>query len=394
MPAPSTDANVLDLPDPAIQAQVAQLHLTRQQSENDRYRAGGLISDISAATTGLGGEEALDMTATMASNAIATAEEDVSAHVDRVLDSFENDADNDCTLNQMINMELDQRSMTPVPANRAGELSPQDTVTLTLGTSSSSASATTTTASASGPTEDVQLKNAVDPVVANSPTASKSADISINTQTLSEIRKQRLREKQQLLEARQQLQEREMSVGLDVEGEGRGRIDPVAGMVDVLSEKMLEDLNRSRESGPQRNDVKEKGTVAVDANDDAAADRQLGLRHRSSAATSSAHQPVPRATPPPQAPAPAPRAADPAVRPPNEPRNRNHINNINHNHRNNNPPPQQPPQNLQQRQHLHGVEDAVTFARIHVVLSSLIVCTLAGIASIVLNIVSRGTQAP
>jgi len=97
------------LPDPAIAAQIAQLHMTRQHSETDRYRAGSLISDMSGFDGKLEELGEVEGVAT----AVMTAEEDAEDHLSAIVSSFENDADNDSTLNQMINMELDHQMESP-----------------------------------------------------------------------------------------------------------------------------------------------------------------------------------------------------------------------------------------------------------------------------------------
>lgn len=158
-----------DRPDPEITAQVAQLHMTRQHSSSEQYRAGGLISDM-ASGNGQLGMDALpsSFSPVAAISAIVTAEEDVSAHVHGVLNSFENDPDNDCTLNQMINMELDRRCASPPNAN--------------------------STPSLKGPAE-VAVSSSPDRVaVAEKKTPSEP----FTTETLAAIRKQRLAEQKRL----------------------------------------------------------------------------------------------------------------------------------------------------------------------------------------------------
>lgn len=98
-----------ELPDPAIAAQIAQLHMTRQHSDSDRYRAGSLISDMSGFDGKL--DELGEVEGVAA--AVMTAEEDAEDHLSAIVSSFENDADNDSTLNQMINMELDHQIQSP-----------------------------------------------------------------------------------------------------------------------------------------------------------------------------------------------------------------------------------------------------------------------------------------
>lgn len=158
-----------DLPDPEITAQVAQLHMTRQHSSSEQYRAGGLISDM-ASGNGQLGMDALPSSFSPAAaiSAIVTAEEDVSAHVHGVLNSFENDPDNDCTLNQMINMELDRRCASPPNV------------------SSSS--------SVKGPAE-AAVSSSPDRVAVGE---KKTSSEPFTTETLATIRKQRLAEQKRL----------------------------------------------------------------------------------------------------------------------------------------------------------------------------------------------------
>lgn len=158
-----------DRPDPEITAQIAQLHMTRQHSSSEQYRAGGLISDM-ASGNGQLGMDALPSSFSPAAaiSAIVTAEEDVSAHVHGVLNSFENDPDNDCTLNQMINMELDRRCASPPNAS--------------------------STSSLKGPAEVAASSTPDKIVVAEKKTSAEP----FTTETLSGIRKQRLAEQKRL----------------------------------------------------------------------------------------------------------------------------------------------------------------------------------------------------
>lgn len=98
-----------ELPDPDLAAQIAQLHMSRQHSETDRYRAGSLISDMSGFDGKL--DELGEVEGVAA--AVMTAEEDAEDHLSAIVSSFENNADNDSTLNQMINMELDYQMQSP-----------------------------------------------------------------------------------------------------------------------------------------------------------------------------------------------------------------------------------------------------------------------------------------
>lgn len=108
-------------PDAAIKEQIAQLHFTRQVSESQKFHAGSLINDISGNEDGMGG---MEMSSTAGSglsddsgmvfapncDAVACVPIDTTAIAVSVVDSFENDPDNDGTLNQMVSMELDQRA--------------------------------------------------------------------------------------------------------------------------------------------------------------------------------------------------------------------------------------------------------------------------------------------
>ena len=92
--------------------------MTRQVSDSEKFRTGSMISDMSGggADSALSAEISGDMiTGGHDALGMLTAEEDAQKHVEAVVDSFENDADNDSTLLQMISMELDERMRRDEP---------------------------------------------------------------------------------------------------------------------------------------------------------------------------------------------------------------------------------------------------------------------------------------
>lgn len=354
-----------DKPDPSIVEHIAQLHLTRQQSSSDSFSAGGLISDISATNSVISAltheqstaisditENSMnwdgisvlsDATSAAVTTAIITAEEDVSTTLlhQAAMNSFENDPDNDCTLQQMINMEMDLRCASP---------------STTRVSSTNSKNMTTSNVT----TNSEQSSSMKSPAIASTPVSLSPEPFT--TETLAEIRKKRIAEKQKLQS--QPTQQDFLPLAANMASSGSAA--DADGIAHIQSTQSLPvtSLDATTELG---------SIPSYNSNDISGNMSSSSVIRSSSSSVQSAEQQIQDTSPPPQ---PQPQLQQPVV-----------------------PPRPQPPLQQQVRQVDAVAEaqrqrnlDRQNFNRIHWILNTLLVGTAGAIVGVIARILVRSAE--